>query len=74
MLDEKSGFINQVILGWLPDHSIPWLTDGARAKAARIDGAGPMRTVFSVKLPLVLQSTVPLLISSFAVTFNNTSP
>ncbi len=105
MLNEKFGFVNQVILGWLPDHSIPWLTDGTLAKiailgvnlwlgfpymflvslgalqslpadvleAAKIDGAGPLRTVFSVKLPLVLQSTVPLLISSFAFNFNNFS-
>ncbi len=105
MLNEKFGFVNQVILGWLPDNSIPWLTDGTLAKAAilgvnlwlgfpymflvslgalqslpadileaaKIDGAGPMRTVFSVKLPLVLQSTVPLLISSFAFNFNNFS-
>ncbi|RRC96502.1 ABC transporter permease subunit [Schaalia canis] len=40
-------------------------------EAAKMDGAGPLRTVFSVKLPLVLQSTVPLLIASFAFNFNN---
>lgn len=42
-------------------------------EAAKIDGAGPLRTVWSVKLPLVLQSTVPLLIASFAFNFNNFS-
>lgn len=42
-------------------------------EAAKIDGAGPVRTVWSVKLPLVLQSTVPLLIASFAFNFNNFS-
>lgn len=42
-------------------------------EAAKIDGAGALRTVWSVKLPLVLQSTVPLLISSFAFNFNNFS-
>ncbi len=42
-------------------------------EAAKIDGAGPLRTVFSVKLPLVLQATVPLLIASFAFNFNNFS-
>lgn len=102
MLNERFGFINQVILGGA---EVPWLTDGLLAKfsilavnlwlgfpymflvslgalqslpsdvmeAAKIDGAGPMRTVFSVKLPLVLQSTVPLLIASFAFNFNNFS-
>lgn len=102
MLNEKFGFVNQVILG---GHQIPWLTDGMLAKAsilgvnlwlgfpymflvslgalqslpsdiieaAKIDGAGPLRTVWSVKLPLVLQSTVPLLIASFAFNFNNFS-
>lgn len=102
MLNEKFGFINQVVLG---GQEIPWLTDGVLAKvailgvnlwlgfpymflvslgalqslpgdvveAARIDGAGPLRTVWSVKLPLVLQSTTPLLIACFAFNFNNFS-
>lgn len=102
MLNERFGFVNQVLLGGA---DVPWLTDGLLAKlsilgvnlwlgfpymflvslgalqslpsdimeAAKIDGAGPMRTVFSVKLPLVLQSTVPLLIASFAFNFNNFS-
>lgn len=42
-------------------------------EAAKIDGASGLRTVWSVKLPLVLQSTVPLLIASFAFNFNNFS-
>ena len=40
-------------------------------EAAKIDGASGLRTVWSIKLPLVLQSTVPLLIASFA--FNSTT-
>ncbi|AOZ73498.1 maltose ABC transporter permease [Boudabousia tangfeifanii] len=42
-------------------------------EAAKIDGAGPIRTLFSVKLPLILVSTMPLLIASFAFNFNNFS-
>ena len=42
-------------------------------EAAKIDGATGLRTVLSVKLPLVLQSTIPLLIASFAFNFNNFS-
>ncbi|WP_051259411.1 ABC transporter permease subunit [Schaalia suimastitidis] len=42
-------------------------------EAARMDGASALRTVWSVKLPLVLQSTVPLLIACFAFNFNNFS-
>ncbi len=100
MLNEKYGFINQVLLGGA---EIPWLTDGTLAKlsiiavnlwlgfpymflvcmgalqslpsdvveAAKIDGASGLRTVWSIKLPLVLQATVPLLIASFAFNFNN---
>lgn len=40
-------------------------------EAARIDGAGRLRTWRSVTLPLLLVSTTPLLISSFAFNFNN---
>ncbi|MFP3712719.1 ABC transporter permease subunit [Puerhibacterium sp. TATVAM-FAB25] len=40
-------------------------------EAARIDGAGRWRTWRSVTLPLLLVSTAPLLISSFAFNFNN---
>jgi ABC-type sugar transport systems, permease components len=42
-------------------------------EAAKMDGATGLRTFWSVKLPLVLQSTVPLLIASFAFNFNNFS-
>ncbi|OKL47788.1 maltose ABC transporter permease [Boudabousia liubingyangii] len=42
-------------------------------EAAKIDGAGPVRTLMSVKLPLILVSTMPLLIASFAFNFNNFS-
>ncbi|WP_344008668.1 ABC transporter permease subunit, partial [Isoptericola halotolerans] len=40
-------------------------------EAAKIDGAGRLRTWRSVTLPLLLVSTTPLLISSFAFNFNN---
>jgi arabinogalactan oligomer/maltooligosaccharide transport system permease protein len=40
-------------------------------EAARMDGASPWRIFRSIKLPLLLVSTAPLLISSFAFNFNN---
>ncbi|MBO0921060.1 ABC transporter permease subunit [Cellulomonas sp. zg-ZUI222] len=40
-------------------------------EAAKVDGASAMRTWRSVTLPLLLVSTAPLLISSFAFNFNN---
>ena len=40
-------------------------------EAARMDGAGPWRIFRSIKLPLLLVSVAPLLISSFAFNFNN---
>jgi arabinogalactan oligomer/maltooligosaccharide transport system permease protein len=40
-------------------------------EAARIDGAGRWRTWRSITLPLLLISTAPLLISTFAFNFNN---
>ena len=40
-------------------------------EAAAIDGAGRFRQLRSIILPLVLVSTAPLLISSFAFSFNN---
>lgn len=40
-------------------------------EAAKIDGAGAFRQWWSIKLPLVLIATAPLLISSFAFNFNN---
>ncbi|QCB92782.1 ABC transporter permease subunit [Cellulomonas shaoxiangyii] len=40
-------------------------------EAARIDGAGRWRTFQSITMPLLLVSTTPLLISSFAFNFNN---
>jgi arabinogalactan oligomer/maltooligosaccharide transport system permease protein len=42
-------------------------------EAASIDGAGRSRVLRSIILPLVLVSTAPLLISSFAFAFNNFS-
>ena len=40
-------------------------------EAARIDGAGRWRTWRSVIMPLLLVSTAPLIIASFAFNFNN---
>ncbi len=40
-------------------------------EAARTDGAGPLRTFRMITLPLLLVSTAPLLIGSFAFNFNN---
>ncbi len=40
-------------------------------EAARIDGAGRWRTFQSITMPLLLVSTAPLLIASFAFNFNN---
>ncbi|RLK48938.1 ABC transporter permease subunit [Microbacterium telephonicum] len=40
-------------------------------EAASIDGAGKTRQLRSIVLPLVLVATAPLLISSFAFSFNN---
>ena len=40
-------------------------------EAAKIDGAGRLRTWRSVVMPLLLVSTAPLLIASFAFNFNN---
>ena len=40
-------------------------------KAAALEGAGPLRTFFSVTLPQILPPFVPLLISNFAFNFNN---
>ncbi len=40
-------------------------------EAARIDGANPRQEFRKITLPLVLYSTAPLLIMSFATNFNN---
>lgn len=100
MLNERFGFVNEVLLGGA---DVPWLTDPWLAKlavlgvnlwvgfpymflictgalqsipkdvieAASIDGAGRFQTWRSVTLPLLLVSTAPLLIASFAFNFNN---
>jgi arabinogalactan oligomer/maltooligosaccharide transport system permease protein len=40
-------------------------------EAARVDGAGALRTFRSITLPLLMVSVSPLLIASFAFNFNN---
>ncbi len=42
-------------------------------EAAKIDGAGPARTMTSIIMPLLLVAVGPLLIASFAFNFNNFS-
>ena len=44
---------------------------GETLEAAKIDGAGPRRQFRSITLPLLLVSTAPLAIASFAFNFNN---
>lgn len=39
--------------------------------SARVDGAGSLRLFFQIKMPLLLISVAPLLVSSFAFNFNN---
>lgn len=41
------------------------------AEAAQVDGATPFQAFRLIKMPLLLVSTAPLLISSFAFNFNN---
>ncbi|WP_371931453.1 ABC transporter permease subunit [Glutamicibacter sp. MNS18] len=41
------------------------------SEAAKLDGAGPLAIFRLIKLPLLLVSVAPLLISSFAFNFNN---
>lgn len=40
-------------------------------EAAAVDGAGPIRTLWSVTMPLLLVAVGPLLVASFAFNFNN---
>ncbi len=40
-------------------------------KAAALEGAGPIRSFFSITLPHILPPFVPLLIANFAFNFNN---
>ena len=46
---------------------------GEVREAAKIDGAGPVRTLTSIIMPLLLVAVGPLLIASFAFNFNNFS-
>ncbi|QDO87666.1 ABC transporter permease subunit [Ornithinimicrobium ciconiae] len=40
-------------------------------EAASVDGAGPVRTLMSITMPLLLVAVGPLLVASFAFNFNN---
>lgn len=100
LLNQKFGFINQVLLGGA---DIAWLQSPTLAKiavltvnlwlgfpymflvcmgalqsipeeiteAAKLDGASAWQIFRLIKFPLLLVSVAPLLISSFAMTFNN---
>ncbi|MFT8356621.1 MAG: ABC transporter permease subunit [Bifidobacterium aquikefiri] len=100
LLNEKFGYINQVLLHGV---DIPWLESPALAKiavlivnlwlgfpymflvsmgalqsipkdlseAAELDGANAWQIFRLIKFPLLLVSIAPLLISSFAMNFNN---
>ncbi|MGW4474410.1 ABC transporter permease subunit [Nonomuraea sp. NPDC004354] len=41
------------------------------SEAAQMDGAGPWRVLRTIKLPLLLASTAPVLVATFAFNFNN---
>lgn len=100
LLNEKFGFINQVLLGgsdiaWLQSPNLAkvailvvnlWLgfpymflvCMGALqsipedlSEAAKLDGASAWQIFRLIKFPLLLVSVAPLLISSFAMNFNN---
>ncbi|GAA3470823.1 ABC transporter permease subunit [Nonomuraea roseola] len=43
----------------------------ALSEAAQVDGAGPWRVLRRIKLPLLLASTAPVLVATFAFNFNN---
>lgn len=44
---------------------------GELTEAGIMDGAGPLKRFFNITFPLLLVSTAPLLIASFAFNFNN---
>lgn len=100
LLNEKFGFINQILLGGA---DIPWLQSPTLAKvavlvvnlwlgfpymflvcmgalqsipeelseSAKLDGASAWEIFRFIKFPLLLVSVAPLLISTFAMNFNN---
>lgn len=61
------GYPYMMLLGMGYLQSVP----AEHYKAAALEGAGPIRTFFSVTLPQILPPFVPLLISNFAFNFNN---
>ncbi|MDP1730533.1 MAG: maltose ABC transporter permease MalF [Devosia sp.] len=61
------GYPYMMLLGMGYLQSVP----AEHYKAAALEGAGPVRTFFSVTLPQILPPFVPLLISNFAFNFNN---
>ena len=71
-------YVVVVVISWsfIPFHSLLYQA-GVRQiprtmyEAATIDGAGPWRRFRSIILPLLLVSTAPLAIASFAFNFNN---
>jgi maltose/maltodextrin transport system permease protein len=61
------GYPYMMLLGMGYLQSIP----AEHYKAAALEGAGPVRSFFSITLPQILPPFVPLLISNFAFNFNN---
>ena len=61
------GYPYMLLLGMGYLQSVP----AEHYRAAALEGAGPLRTFFSVTLPQILPPFVPLLISNFAFNFNN---
>ena len=79
LIDPLGARISVVVVSiWL---AIPFMTVSASGimqglptgifEAARLDGAGPIRSFFSLTLPLVARRMIPVLVLGFAASFNN---
>jgi arabinogalactan oligomer/maltooligosaccharide transport system permease protein len=79
LIDPVPARISVLIVSvWL---AIPFMTVSASGimrslpagifEAARLDGAGPIRSFFSLTLPLVTRRMIPILVLGFTASFNN---